>query len=74
MAYLYGVNVEEASKVPVPGMFPVYVSKTQYDPQYFISGANYPVWIYPESRNKVKEEDNNGKDKNKKNKRINKNK
>ena len=74
MAWLYGVDINEAMKVPVPGKFPVYVSKTQYDPQYFISGANYPVWIYPESRNKVKEEDNNGKDKNKKNKRINKNK
>lgn len=65
MAMLYGVSVEEARKVPVPGQWPVYVARAQYDPQYFIQGATFPVWQHPEERGGDDSDANDKKEENK---------
>jgi len=44
MMMFYGVDVNERAKVPLPGQFPVYYSKTGSYPEYFIKGRNLPVW------------------------------
>ena len=53
MMMLYGISVEERKKVPLPGQFPVYLSKGPHYPEYFKQNALTEKWLHPRERDKL---------------------
>jgi hypothetical protein len=43
----YGIADTEMKKVPKPGEFPVYKTANEFNPIYFVTNMDYPVWNLP---------------------------
>ena len=50
---LYGLDVDQRKRVPVPGEYPVYLSKTPYYPDYFSQNVMRDKWLHPDEREKL---------------------
>ena len=48
MMQLYGVSPEERRKVPVAGVYPMYLAKGPHWPEYFVRHAMFPLWRQPQ--------------------------
>jgi hypothetical protein len=63
MCVHYGVSETELAKIPEPGKFPVYLSITQDNPEYYFRFMDTPVWQVPKEPINAKDKvEDNGKE------------